>query len=136
MNGIDASWVLGHCGASCLRRSYWPLTWQLVSSENKPLTTEMLSTSTDLVHIETDGCVTKFLVDGGTALGAAVENVARVASGQENRPIAGNHLRHSRYSDFRDIAVGRRQFEVDDFVSSLDGKFRIYKSCKLQESGY
>ena len=50
MNGIDASWLVGHCGSSDLGRSYRVLTWQFASSEDKPRVTELLSTSTDLIH--------------------------------------------------------------------------------------
>ena len=69
-----------------------------MSSENKPLTTEMLSTSTDLVHNETDGRVTNFLVDGGTALGAAVENVS-------NRCDLENRYVHNRIFDNSNIRI-------------------------------
>ena len=98
MNGIDASWLFGHCGSSDLGRSYWLLTWQFASSEDKPRATELLSTTTDLIHNKTEGRVTNFLVDGGTALAAAVENVS-------NRCDLENRYVYNRIFDNSNIRI-------------------------------
>ena len=72
---INSNWEVGHCGSSDYNRTYWVITWQIALSENEKLATKLFSESERLVR-EAGGTVTKFLVDGGTALQAAVNNVS------------------------------------------------------------
>ena len=72
---IDSSWEVGHCGSSDYKHAYWPITWQIALSENEKLATKLFAESERLVR-EAGGRVSKFLVDGGTSLQAAVNNVS------------------------------------------------------------
>ena len=73
---VDAHWVLGHSGASCYAHTYWWLTIQVASSESEPTGTLLADSAVSMIEDNTQGRVTNFLQDGGTAIMAAVKNVS------------------------------------------------------------
>ena len=73
---VNASWVFGHCGASCYGHTYWPLTLQIAKAECIPTGTLLAGTSVDIIDNNTEGVVENFLQDGGKAIMSAVKQVS------------------------------------------------------------
>ena len=66
---------MGHVGSSDWRQTYWPLLYQVATSESEDTAAPIFQTALDVIETEGRVCVSNVLVDGGRALESASKNL-------------------------------------------------------------